>query len=113
MNRARSFHQALEAGLEPRDYNNASPLGTFRAHLDFKIWCKLPALRCFFTAEDGLKFSLYANRAKANPRWYSPRDGSLDMSDPDATGKWYELATDLNSKGNIAWLSAMEVPKQA
>ena len=75
--RAYSFRAAINSGLEPRDYNGEAPVGTFNAHLDFKIWGKLPALRCFFTDENGQKFSLYANKPKTNQSWYSPRDGWL------------------------------------
>lgn len=107
--RAYSFRAALDAGLEPREYSDEVPIGTFKAHLDFKIWGESPCLRCFFSNTDGKKISISAYRAKDNPAWYSPKDGSLDMSAPDAAGNFYIITTGINSKGKTAWLTARKL----
>jgi hypothetical protein len=107
--RAYSFRAALNDGLEPRAYQDELPVGTFKARLDFKIWAKTPVLRCFFTDADGRRFTLIACHPKDGSRRYTPKDGVLDISVPEAAGKWYALTTCLNSKGNTAWLTATEI----
>ena len=106
--RAYSFRGALDAGLEPRDYQEEPPVGIFKAHLDFKIWGNKPILRCFFTDEAGRKFSLFAANPRDGSRRYTPKDGLIDISAPGTDGKCYELTTGLNSKGKTTWLSATE-----
>ena len=107
--RAYSFRGALEAGLEPGAYQAEPPLGSFKARLDFKVWGKTPVLRCFFTDANGRKFSLIATDPKDGSRRYTPKDGILDISAPEATGKWYALTTGVNSKRKTAWLTATEI----
>ena len=40
--RALTYDQAVEVGLEPRDYAYESVSGEFEAVLDFKVWGDLP-----------------------------------------------------------------------
>lgn len=75
--RGYSFRQAIDAGCEPRSYDSPVPEGACLARLDFKIWGKHGALRCFFTElETGTKFSLPAFRFHQGQDigQYSPRD---------------------------------------
>jgi hypothetical protein len=99
---------ALDAGLEPRDYQAKPPVGKIIAHLDFKMWGKTPVLRCFFTDQkDGAKFSLTAFRSRDGKNNYMPQDGGIDLSAPGTDRQCYELTTTVNGKGNVVMVSAL------
>lgn len=44
-----SFAQALNLGLQPREYGTSVPEGEYIARLDFRIWGNSVNLHCFFT----------------------------------------------------------------
>ena len=104
--RGYSFRQAIDAGCEPRSYDSPVPEGECLARLDFKMWGKQGALRCFFTElETGAKFSLPAFRFHRGQDigQYSPRDMDVDFSEPGIEGSIYELAIGRGPRGGLAW----------
>jgi len=104
--RALGYKQAVEAGLNPREYKIPDrPLHT-KARLAFKIWGKTPCLGCYFhDLADGKRFVLYAYD-DAHCRRYTPRDGKIDFSEPGIEGNVYRIVTSKTRNGKTAWQSA-------
>lgn len=103
--RAMTYEQAVELGLEPRDYAYEPVCGEFEAVLDFKVWGKSVNLQCFFTATaTGERFRISAFRKDG--KRYTPRDMQIDFADDGFVGGLYRLKVEKNKKGNAAWLSA-------
>ena len=103
--RAMTYDQAVEAGLEPQEYDYEAPEGEYEAVLDFKVWGKSVNLQCFFTAldtDDMFRISAF----RGNTTRYTPKDGGIDFSEPGNEGNTYRLRVGRNSKGNVAWLAA-------
>lgn len=101
MSNVLSWNQALEQGLNPRDYSYRKedvPLGEYIASLDFKIWAKdATGVSCYFTKVDTdqkILLTVY--------RTHDTREYILDGVDfkECPTGK-YLITVELNSKGNI------------
>lgn len=119
-----SFAQALNLGLQPREYDAVVPVGEFFATLDFRVWGKSVNLRCFFThQETGEKFTLSAFRSHFGEdhivqrpdgqtrKAYAPEDGSFDFSEGDFDGRFFRLVTRQGKRGNILWSSAELLPR--
>ena len=114
-----SFAQALNLGLQPREYGTFVSEGEFTALLNFRIWGKSVNLRCFFIhMETGEKFSLSAYRSHFGKEHvvqrpdgkshsaYTPEDGIFDFSVGDIDGKLFRLSMRLGARGKIIWSSA-------
>lgn len=103
--RALTYDQAVEMGLEPRDYAYDPVIGEFEAVLDFKVWGKSVNLQCFFTVpETGERFRVSAFREDG--KHYTPKDGEIDFSEEELEGGLYLLTIGKNKKGRAAWLAA-------
>lgn len=103
--RALTYDQAVELGLEPRDYAYEPVIGEFEAVLDFKVWGKSVNLQCFFTVPTtGERFRVSAFRDDG--KHYTPKDGRLDFSDEGLVGGLYRLKIEKNKRGKAAWLEA-------
>jgi len=103
--RALTYEQAVEDGLEPREYSYEPILGEYLARLDFKVWGKKLNLQCFFTIPGtGERFRISAFRTDT-PR-YTPRDGEIDFSEEGNEGNLYRLHVAETPKGKPKWLSA-------
>lgn len=103
--RALTYDQAVELGLEPRDYAYEPVVGEFEATLDFKVWGKSVNLQCFFTVPaTGERFRVSAFREDG--KHYTPKDGRTDFSEEGLEGGLYRLTIGQNKKGKAAWLGA-------
>ncbi len=106
--RGYSYTNAVDAGLEPREYAamwDKEPMEA-EAVLDFKIWGKHVNLTCYFRdIRDGKKFWLSAFNDKRDGR-YTPRDGVIDFSEPGIENGLYRVATIKTRSGKSAWASA-------
>uniref|UniRef100_UPI004049B9D6 hypothetical protein n=1 Tax=Fulvivirga sp. TaxID=1931237 RepID=UPI004049B9D6 len=108
MSNVLSWNQALEQGLEPREYSwKDVPTGEYQATLDFKIWAKnAVAVSCYFTKIDSnekIQLTVY--------RTHTDREYILDGVDfrDSPTNVAYKLIIETNSKGNIKLKSAVPI----
>ena len=107
--RAFTFRQAIDAGYEPREYNENVKEGTLIAVLDFKIWGKSNNLRCSFsTYKSGEKFSLSAYRMYRGKIYdgYLPEDLLVDFSEPGIEGNTFLLEIRRGKRGKLCWKRA-------
>lgn len=103
--RAYSYRDAVELGLEPQEYSFAKEAMTTEALLDFKVWGKKWNLQCYFqNIRTGEKFIL--NAFCGSTKQYTPRDKSIDFSEPGIENGLYQVTTAPNSKDKIIWESA-------
>lgn len=121
--KALSFAQALNLGLQPREYGASVQEGEFIARLDFRMWGKSVNLRCFFTnMETGEKFNLSAYRSHSGKEHivqrpdgkthhaYTPEDGVFDFAEGDLGGQRFRLVSRQGARGKILWSSAKLLP---
>ncbi|MEB0223607.1 hypothetical protein [Pseudomonas sp. 10S4] len=116
--RAWSYNAAVEAGLEPRSYAYTDiPEGTWAARLDFKVWSNKTAgghLVCYFTSlvdDCRYRLSVFRPRQPAG-RFYTPKDGGIDFSQPGLDGQTFLVDVGRTAKGDVSWLGA-EFDKQS
>jgi hypothetical protein len=103
--RALTYDQAVELGLEPREYAYEPVIGEFEATLDFKVWGKSVNLQCFFSVlPTGERFRVSAFRDEA--KRYTPKDGRIDFSADGLVEGLFRLKVGQNKKGRAIWLEA-------
>jgi len=97
----------VSAGLNR--YTRLEEAGEYLATLRFTSWGKCLNLGCYFEADDGNRFYLYAWRKESGERHgqYCPREGGPNFRYIELGTRWL-ITTRLNSKGNIDWVTAEE-----
>lgn len=112
--RAYSFKGAVEYGFNPALYMSMwrhRPM-TAEATLDFKIWGKSPCLTCYFrNIRTREKFCLTAFDNTGDGR-FTPRDNSIDFSDPKIEDGLYLVTTAGTKKGSVWQSSELVLPPE-
>lgn len=110
MTRGHTYARGIELGLQTYDWQNV-PIGTWLGRLEIKVWGETAGgslICCFTLLETGQKYRLTAYSAASN-RKYTPRDGSIDFSEPGVEGQTFRLTVAHSPKGTLQWRAAEPV----
>jgi hypothetical protein len=105
--RAFTYGQAIEMGLEPKEYIREVPKGEYILKLKFKIWGS-NCLHCYFIdpKNENKKFILTAYSAKGYEYQYLPRDKKIDFSAKGSEENLFNVTVGTTKNGYSSWLTA-------
>lgn len=90
-------------------YKRLEEAGEYLVTLKFTTWGKQLCLGCYFEADDGERFYLYAWLQESGDRrgQYCPRECGPNFRYVKDGTRW-RITTKLNKKGNVYWATAEE-----